>query len=355
MRGPQLMTYKVSLQDNQRQFEVQEDETLLEAALYQEIGLPYGCQSGGCGACRARIVSGEVEYDYDPPALSEREKAEGYALLCQARPRSDLVIQVEELPDHHAIQVRNMPVRVERREQLCHDVMALWLRLPKGEAFEYLAGQYLDFLLRDGRRRSFSIANSPAEFRRTGLLELHLRHVPEGSFTAHVFNEMTDRAMLRMEAPLGGFYLREDNERPIVFMAGGTGFAPIKSMIEHALERKLDRPMHLYWGVRARRDLYMSDLAEQWQAKNPSLRFTPVLSEATEEDQWPGKRGLVHEAVAEDHPDMRDLDVYMSGPPVMIQAASKQFSSQGLPDGQLHYDSFDYAYQTWPDKEASTG
>lgn len=347
------MSYRATLDDNGKQFDIDTSETVLEAALYQDVALPYGCQSGGCGACRARVIRGRIIYDYDPPALSNQEKEEGYALLCQARAQSDLVLQVEELPDHHAIKVRNMPVRVDHQKRLCHDVMGLWLRLPRGEAFEYLAGQYLDILLRDGRRRSFSIANAPENYRDSGLLELHLRHVPGGSFTDYIFNEMPDRAMLRVEGPLGGFYLREDNERPMILMGGGTGFAPIKAIIEHIQARNLKRPMHLYWGVRAYRDLYLHNLAQQWCEEISGLTYTPVLSEPHSQDSWQGQTGFVHEAVISDHAALSPFDVYMSGPPAMIEAGKKRFSEHGLPVGQLHYDSFDYAFQTWPDKEQS--
>ena len=344
------MTYQVTIKDSGRQFAVAQDEVVLDAALGQDIGLPYGCQSGHCGACRAKLLSGSIRYESKPEALSETELRQGYALLCQARAQSDLLIQVEELPDHHAIRVRNLPARVARKELLSHDVMALFLELPKGGPFEFLAGQYVDILLPDGRRRSFSIANPPGVDNR---IELHLRHVPHGQFTDYVFNQMPEKALLRIEGPLGSFYLRE-SDRPAVFMAGGTGFAPIKGMLEHAFARRLSRPMHLYCGVRARRDLYMQELARSWQRSHPNFRYTAVLSEPLAEDQWQGETGLVHEAVAAEYPDLSAVEVYMSGPPVMIQAAKARFTQQGLLLENLHYDSFDYAYVTWPGKELPT-
>ena len=347
------MGWRVTLQDNLKQFEVADAESLLEAALYQDVALPYGCQSGGCGACRARVVSGEVSYEYDPPALSPDEKAAGYVLLCQARAESDLIIQVQELPDHHAIQVRNIPVRVENKKLLCHDVMGLWLKLPKGEIFEYLPGQYLDFMLRDGRRRSFSIANAPENFRETGLLELHLRNVSGGSFTGHVFNDMPDRAMLRVEGPLGGFYLREDSEaRQIILIAGGTGFAPVKAIIEHVVARKLKHRLHLYWGARTTKDLYQDEKVQQWLSVLKDFRYTPVLSEPLDTDSWQGRVGWLHDAVAADYADLSEVDVYASGPPPMIEGVKQKLFSQGLSTDRLYFDSFDYAFQTWPDKEA---
>jgi CDP-4-dehydro-6-deoxyglucose reductase len=205
----------------------------------------------------------------------------------------------------------------------------------------------VDVLLRDGRRRSFSIANAPGAA--DGQLELHLRLVPGGQFTDYVFREMPERALLRIEGPLGGFYLR-DSDRPALLVGGGTGFAPLKSMVEHAFARRLSRPLHLYWGVRARRDLYMDDVARQWQKARPNFRYTPVLSEPALEDDWRGRTGLVHAAAAQDHGDLGGYEVYMSGPPPMIEAGRQQFIAQGLPPERLHHDAFDYAYQTWPSK-----
>ncbi len=341
------MRYQVTIKDSGRHFEVESDKPVLEAALAQGMGLPYGCQSGNCGACRAKLISGSVHYAEKPDALSDIELRQGYTLLCQALAQSDLVLEVEELPQHHAIKVRNLPARVAKRERLSHDVMALYLQLPTGTPFEFLAGQYIDILLADGRRRSFSLACPPAGDGQ--VLELHLRHVPHGQFTDYVFNQMPDRALLRIEGPLGNFYLRESN-RPAILIGGGTGFAPLKGMLEQAFLRRLSRPLHLYCGVRAKRDLYMHALARQWQRAHPQFRYTPVLSEAMPEDAWAGRSGLVHEVVAADYPSLIDHEVYMSGPPAMIQAGKTCFTGLGLPLERLHYDSFDYAYQTWPGK-----
>ncbi len=355
------MEYRVTLlgseqnapTDSEKSFTVGPDQSLLEAALFQDIALPYGCQSGGCGACRAKLVAGQIHYSYDPPALSEEEKAQGYILLCQAQPRSDLSLQVEERLSSQAIPVRNMPVRVEHKQPLCHDVMQLMLKLPKGEVFEFLPGQYVDFLLRDGRRRSFSIANGPAT---KGVIELHIRHVPNGDFSDFVFSSMQDRVILRVEGPLGGFYLRPQSDHPILMMAGGTGLAPIKSMLEYMLDQGMHRETHLFWGVRGQRDLYLHETLLEWSQSLPWFDYTPVLSEPAsgqpDASSWQGETGYVHEVVARRFPNMQDYDVYMSGPPVMVQAGRDQFLAQGLPVEQLFYDSFDYAFQTWPQQEA---
>lgn len=341
------MHYQVTIKDSGRQFAVADDTPVLSAALAQGMGLPYGCQSGNCGACRAKLISGSVHYPSKPSGLSDMELRQGYTLLCQARAQSDLVLSVEELPQHHAIRVRNLPARVSRRERLSHDVMALYLQLPNGTPFEFLAGQYVDILLADGRRRSFSLASAPAGAGQ--VLELHLRHVPHGQFTDYVFNQMPERALLRIEGPLGNFYLRE-SDRPAILIGGGTGFAPLKGMLEQAFLRRLSRPLHLYCGVRAKRDLYMDALAREWRRAHPQFRYTPVLSDPQPGDAWSGRSGLVHETVAADYPALDGHEIYMSGPPPMIQAGKACFTRLGLPLERLHYDSFDYAYQTWPGK-----
>jgi CDP-4-dehydro-6-deoxyglucose reductase, E3 len=341
------MPYQVTIKDSGREFAVEADTPVLSAALAQGMGLPYGCQSGNCGACRAKLISGSVHYPRKPDGLSDLELRQGYTLLCQALAQSDLVLSVEELPQHHAIRVRNLPARVARRERLSHDVMALYLQLPNGMPFEFLAGQYVDILLADGRRRSFSLACAPSGAGQ--VLELHLRHVPHGQFTDYVFNQMPDRALLRIEGPLGNFYLRE-SDRPAILIGGGTGFAPLKGILEQAFLRRLSRPLHLYCGVRAKRDLYMDALAREWRRAHPQFRYTPVLSDPQADDAWSGRTGLVHEVVAADYPALDDHEVYMSGPPAMIQAGKTCFTQLGLPLERLHYDSFDYAYQTWPGK-----
>lgn len=336
------MPYQVTLKNSDHQFQVAEHETILDAALREKGSvLPYGCRNGTCGSCMGTILSGEVSYpDGRPPALSEREQAEGKALLCQARPRSDLVIEAREVKGGQDIAVKTLPCRVERRELLAPDVMRLFLKLPNTERLQFLAGQYVDILLADGRRRGFSLANPPHA---DELLELHVRHVPGGFFTDYVFNKMKDKALLRFQGPLGTFFLREDSPRPIILMGGGTGFAPLKGMLEHAFHIGLDRPLHLYWGARAKVDLYLDALPRQWAAEHPNFHYTPVLSEPCPEDDWTGRTGWVHEAVAADYPDLSGYEVYMSGPPAMIEAAKPAFAARGLPAEQLFYDSFEFS------------
>ncbi len=336
------MPYHVALRPSGHEFQVAENESVLDAALREKGAvLPYGCRNGTCGSCMGKILAGEIVYPAErPPGLSEREQAEGKALLCQARPQSDLVIEAREIKTGGDIAVKILPCRVERRELLAPDVMRLYLRLPSVERLQFLAGQYVDILLADGRRRSFSLANPPHA---DDLLELHVRRVPGGFFTDYVFDKMKEKALLRFQGPLGTFFLREDSPRPIILIGGGTGFAPLKGILEHAFHIGLGRPLHLYWGARAKVDLYLDGLPRRWEAEHPNFRYTPVLSEPRPEDGWGGRTGWVHEAVAADYPDLSGYEVYLSGPPPMIRAAKPAFAARGLPEERLYYDSFEFA------------
>jgi CDP-4-dehydro-6-deoxyglucose reductase, E3 len=321
-------------------FQVDLGETVLAAAMRQNIGLPYGCRNGACGSCKGNIVSGEVDYGaHQPRTLTDAEKAAGKALFCCAKPLTDLVLDVREISAGD-IHIRTLPCRVEKIDKVAHDVVVLKLRLPANERMQFRAGQYIDILLRDGKRRSFSMANAPHadEF-----IELHIRAVPGGTFSQHVMNEMKERAILRFEGPLGSFFLREETDKPIIFMAGGTGFAPIKSIIEHALHTHVDRQMVLYWGARSLRDLYMPDLPAGWQREYSHFTFIPVLSEPQPEDHWQGRTGLVHQAILDDFPDLSGYEVYACGAPVMIEVGQQAFEARGLPSDAFFADSFTFA------------
>jgi CDP-4-dehydro-6-deoxyglucose reductase len=321
-------------------FEVAEGESVLAAALRQGFVLPYGCKSGACGSCKGKILSGEVDYGtYQKKALTDAERAQGKALFCQAKPRSDLVIEARSVGAVAGIRIRILPCRVQQMARLADDVMVLRLKLPANESLVYLAGQYLEFLLRDGARRSFSMANPPHD---QALLELHVRHVPGGQFTDHVFGRMKERDILRFEGPFGTFFLREESDKPIVFVASGTGFAPIKAMIEHMFWKGIARPAVLYWGGRRPKDLYMNALAERWAAEHPGrFRYVPVVSDALPEDGWRGRSGFVHRAVMEDFPDLSGHQVYACGVPVMVESAKRDFTTLcGLPEEEFYADSF---------------
>jgi CDP-4-dehydro-6-deoxyglucose reductase, E3 len=335
------MTHWVRLHPGGQCFEASGSESVLAAGLRAGLHLPHSCRGGSCGACAARVLAGQLRYpDGLPPGLAPAEAAEGRALLCQARALSDLELEVVALEVPEEVRIRRLPCRVERLEPLCHDVMRLTLKLPSLDPFVFLAGQYVDFLLEGGQRRSYSMANPPHEGER---LELHVRRVAGGNFSAQVFESMGERSLLRLEGPLGGFWLREDSTRPIVMVAGGTGFAPIKSMLSHLIHSRSSRPVHFYWGVRRPRDLYEAELVTGWAARHDWLRFTAVLSEPLPEDGWTGRRGWVHAAVLEDYPSLAAVDVYAAGPPAMIAAIQETFPARGLPSAALHFDSFESA------------
>jgi CDP-4-dehydro-6-deoxyglucose reductase len=329
--------HKVTLQPSGQSFEVEEGESILTAALRQQFVLPYGCRNGACGSCKGRLLEGSVDYGvYQQKALPDHEKAQGKALFCQARPLTDLVIEARTVGAVKDIQVETLPCRVQKLERLADDVMALHLKLPANERLQFLAGQYLEFLLRDGSRRSFSMANAPHD---DELIQLHVRHVAGGQFTDHVFGKMKERDILRFEGPLGTFFLREESRKPIVFVASGTGFAPIKSIIESARHRGVERPMTLYWGGRRPKDLYMDALAQSWV--RAGFRYVPVISEALAQDGWQGRAGFVHRAVMEDFPDLSGHQVYACGVPIMVDSAKRDFTAHcKLPEDEFFADSF---------------
>lgn len=318
-------------------FEVAPNQTILEAALAQRIGLPYGCRNGTCGSCSARLIAGEVAYPSGKTAALEGQPP-GTCLTCQAVPTSDLVLRVAELERLSDIEVRTLPCRLADKTLLNHDVMRLRLKLPEGQRLPFVAGQYLEFMLRDGSRRAYSIANAPHD---DELLEVHVRRVPRGRFSDEVFERMEERSILRIRGPLGTFVLREDSERPILMVGGGTGFAPLKAMLEHAFHRGIARPIRLYWGVRSRRDLYLDRLPRVWTEAHPSFSWVPVLSEP--DADWDGRTGWVHQAVLEDYPSLADVDCYLSGPPPMVEAGRAAFEAAGAGLDHLFSDAFEFA------------
>jgi CDP-4-dehydro-6-deoxyglucose reductase len=340
------MTFKIRIQSSGREFTAGEKETVLAAALRQGVMLPYSCRNGACGTCKGKVLAGQVDYGtYETKAMSEAEREQGHALFCQAKALSDLVIEAKEIAAAKDITIRIMPARVVKMERLVDDVMRLSLKLAEGQRLQYLAGQYIDILLSGNLRRSFSLSTSPLS---DELLQLHIRHVPGGFFTGHVFTKMQEKDLLRFQGPFGMFFLREDSDRPAILVAGGTGFAPIKSILEYAFAKGTTRPLHLYWGVRARRDLYLSELPQAWAREHGNFKFTPVLSEPRPEDRWDGRQGWVHEAVAADYPDLSRHEVYASGPPPMIDALKAVVKKHGLPEDRLYYDSFEFAHAPAP-------
>lgn len=335
------MTFSVTVRSSGHTFTVREGESVLDAALRQGIILPYGCRNGACGSCMGEVASGTVSYtDGLPPALSDAEADANKALFCQARPGSDLEIKIREVDAARDIEIRNRPCRVEKIETLAHDVMRIYLKLPSSQRMQFLAGQYIDVLIKDHEPRAFSIANAPHD---DNYIELHIRHVDGGLFTDELFCCAREKAMWRIRGPLGTFFLREDSDRPAILIGGGTGFAPIKGILEHAFEVGIDKPFHLFWGVRAKRDLYLDVLPQQWLQEHPNFSYTPVLSEPSDEDGWPGETGFVTDAVVRAYPELSGHDVYMSGPPVMVEAGHRLFMQHGLDETRFFSDAFEYA------------
>jgi CDP-4-dehydro-6-deoxyglucose reductase, E3 len=336
---------RVSVSNTGRSFSVAPGQTLLDAALDASLNLPHSCKGGNCGACRARLLAGTVSYPNGPPlGLSEADVAEGLILLCQARAQGDLTVETFDLAPADQIEIKQLPCRVERTERWSHDVMGVFLKLPAAEPFEFKPGQYVDIMLSKGRRRSFSIASPPHDARP---LELHVRHVPGGEFTDRLFAHEARGALLTLEGPLGHFVYRaagtETSRRapPMLLIGGGTGLAPLKSIIRHVVESRLPRDMTLFWGVRTARDLYAHAALEDLARQSGRLRYVPVLS--SPEPEWTGRRGYVHEAVLADLESLEGVEIYASGPPEMIEAIRREFPARGMGSGQLSFDSFDYA------------
>ncbi len=332
-------TCTITLDASGKHFPVRPGETVLSAAQRAGLALPYSCRAGVCGSCKATLLAGVVHYPHRPPtALSADEQAHHAMLICQAVPRSDLRIAAREVVTAEDLPRRRLTAVVRAKTSLAPDVIALRLAIPDGPPLRWLAGQYVDVLLADGHRRAFSIANAP---HRGPEVELHLRRIAGGGFTSYAFDTLAPGMTLQLEGPLGTFVPREDSERPLLFVAGGTGFAPVKALIEHFLHLGTRRPITLYWGARSIEELYLRALPAQWAARYPGLRFVPVLSAAADSHGLRG--GMVHEAVLADLRELASMDVYMAGPPALIEAARRAFIAAGLPEVQLYYDSFEYA------------
>ena len=334
-------TFQITVEPSGRQFSASGQETILAAAIHAGVGLPYGCKDGACGSCKCKKLSGEVTHDaYSENALSEAELAAGLILTCRATATSD-VLESRQVTGANAFPIKKMPVRVNALEKLSHDVMRVQLQLPAHTAFQFHAGQYLEFILRDGSRRAYSMATPPHVAANTPAIELHIRHMPGGKFTDHVFGAMKEKEILRAEGPFGSFFLREDSDKPMVFLASGTGFAPIKALLEHMQHKVMTRPVSLYWGGRRPEDLYMDAWLKELSTSMPNLSYVPVISDALPEDHWSGRTGYVHQAVLDDFADLSGHEVYACGAPVVVDAARSSYTSQrGLPEECFFADAF---------------
>lgn len=336
------MSFKVTVHPSNHEFTVQDGQTVLDAALEAGIVLPYSCRTGACSTCKGKVVSGSYDAGASPEQiLSPEDLAQGYTLFCQARPTSDLQIEAHEIRMASDIQIRKMPSRVMEITPAASDVMVVKLQLPAADPFRFYPGQYLEFILKDGRRRSYSMATPPTD---NNLVELHIRHTPGGVFTDHVFGtgatQMKVREIQRVEGPFGSFFLRDDIDKPIVFLASGTGFAPIKAIVERMIANQDQRRAVLYWGGRRPADLYMHDQAMEWAKALPNFSYVPVVSDAQAEDGWTGRSGFVHLAVLQDIPDLSQYQVYACGAPIMVNSARHDFLQNGLPEDYFFADAF---------------
>lgn len=336
------MTFTVTVQPSGRTFSVDRDEPILQAAIRQGVGLPYGCKDGACGSCKSRLLEGRVIHGaHQHKALSVEEEAAGFTLTCCAAAQTDVVIEARTVAGAGEFPVRKMPSRVMSIERRAPDVAVVKMQLPANDPLRYHAGQYVEFILRDGSRRSYSMANAPHTQGDKPWVELHIRHMPGGKFTDIVFGTMKEKDILRMEGPFGSFFLREDSAKPMVLLASGTGFAPIKAIVEHMEFKSITRPAVLYWGCRSAADLYLHDWALAAAERMPNLRYVPVLSEPRPEDGWTGRTGFVHRAVMSDLPDLSSHQVYACGAPIMVESAQRDFvAACGLPREEFLADAF---------------
>ena len=318
--------------NNGRSFASDEHATILESARGHGIVLEYSCRTGRCGVCKAPVLSGETIVLRDEESLTPADRAAGLILTCCRAPGSDLLLDVEDLGRLEGLAPRTLPCRIAAIERLAPDVVGVTLRLPPTAGLRFLPGQYVD-IIANGVRRSYSLANSP---RPDNLLEMHIRELPGGVLSAFWFGAAKVGDLLRMEAPLGTFFLREGGTGPLIFLATGTGIAPVKAILEElAAEPDLaeGREVAVYWGNREPCDFY-------WQppAGPVSVRFVPVLS--GRDAAWQGRRGYVQAAVLEDFPELGDAQVYACGSQAMIKSAEELLTSRGLRRNRFYLDAF---------------
>jgi CDP-4-dehydro-6-deoxyglucose reductase len=338
-------SYSVRLEPSGRMLAVPAGSTVLDAAVQGGVSIPHTCRSGLCRTCKGTLVSGRL---HGPLAQAEdtgvgsgAEAAPGdVLLLCRAVPHSDCVLEVPGATELKFLPER-FPAKMAGVDRPAPGVAVLRLRLPMNRKLNFLAGQYLDVLLEGGARRSYSIASTPQVGGITDI-ELHIRHYPGGRFSDRLFADKPATGMLQIEAPLGAFFLRDEDSGPVILLATGTGFAPIQSMVQEAIRsgRAARHGLHVYWGARELADLYRLERAAAWPAEAEGVRFTPVLSGPAPAD-WTGRRGYVQQAVLQDFPSLADAQVYACGSEAMVESARRELVAQrGLPEERFFADAF---------------
>ncbi|MBX9835226.1 MAG: CDP-6-deoxy-delta-3,4-glucoseen reductase [Burkholderiaceae bacterium] len=349
---PLSSSFQVTVQPSGRSFVAEPGETLLGAAIRAGVGLPYGCKDGACGSCKCKKIEGTVVHsEHQAKALSAQEEADGFVLTCCSVAHSHVQLESRQVTNESSYPVRKMPVRITAFEKKSPDVMQLHLQLPATDAFRYHPGQYVEFLLPGGDRRAYSMANAPHKQAEQHSIELHIRHMPGGKFTDHVFSTLKEKEILRIEGPFGSFFLREDSDKPIILLASGTGFAPLKALIEHMQFKgstlPATRPVTLYWGGRRPHDLYLDAWVRARLDEMPQLSYVPVVSDALPEDSWSGRTGFVHQAVLDDFSDLSGHQVYACGAPIVVDSAWRAYVGQrGLPTEEFFADAFTSKHDT---------
>jgi NAD(P)H-flavin reductase/ferredoxin len=332
------MSYEIRIEGTDVKFDAEVGQTVLDAAARHGIEMPYSCRKGACGNCKGRVLSGELVVGTGGGGHEAGINAPDEHLFCRAQPASDLLIQPRAWHRIDPDARKTYAATVFRNQLVASDVSILHLRFPAGVRARFAAGQYLEVLAPDGQRRAFSMANAPHE---NDGIQLHIRHMPGGGFTSSVVPGLAKGDVLQVELPHGDFYLREDSDRPLLFIAGGTGFAPVKSIIDHVIKRGIERPMTLFWGARDPTGLYAAEVVKKWLRQCPSLRYEPVISDPVDASAWSGRRGFVHQAVLESFDSVKDFDVYTCGAPIMVQAVRTALEDQReLPPTQFFSDSF---------------
>lgn len=333
------MSFKVQILPSGHEFTTEGEESVLDAALRHGFAFPYGCRGGACGVCKGKLVSGEVTYgENEPMAVTEEEAAIGQTLFCVARPTSDVVVEIKEVGSAEEIAIKEHPATVAELEKLNDEVIELKLKLMGDDRMQFLAGQYVEFILDDGRRRAFSIANAPHD---DETLVFHIRHIKGGEFTDHVFADMKVGDPITLEGPHGSFYMRDDSERPMIMLATGTGFGPVKGIVEHALAEQTTRPIYIYWGARNEDELYLDELVKSWDESSNIIHYRPVLSRG--DDSWEGRRGYVQDAVAADFDNLSEYELYACGHPAMVYAAKDALVEKGINPDNCFSDAFTWA------------